>query len=340
MRIIIYHALAFMVLLSSVSCQSEGDMVLYSAQSLQKNVVQNNTSISFTQYGILKNGLKVRLPWANNTSNTVPDEVRTDVKEEDGWRLLYSTIKILDYEHQLTDADPGVNYILMYNRYTGVLKGFYYSVTNSDNNTALWHLIFNKGSKLANFASYFALAQDHATPSITLSNVSTNGVTGGFENGWNCFMQELAYDENSMNEELSISGYTLNKSIFNFTGSYKGESKGTLISTTQGVSAAMSGVAHQFGEEAKTWIKKNVRADDSSPIQSKIITAGIRNILEGGVTSVVSNGLTSIFSSLLGVGSQTQIKNIQFSTNGEVKLSGESFFSSLRSYMAFSRNST
>jgi len=309
------------------ACNSETELETLSAKRLQALAMSDSTSIIETKECTLTDGKNAYLPWTNSANGTIPEEIRKDVKETDGWKILYSTVKILGYDHQVSKTGGGANYILFYNRYSGVLKGFYYATDMKKNNTALWHIIFDKNSKLANFASYFALANDNSTPSLTLSNVSTNGVTNGFDYGWNCFMQELAYDENSMNQNIAISGYVIDKAAFTFTGSFQGESKGTIFSTVQqSPNKILTGITQQFGEEAKQWIqsKLNTGGNVGNPIKSNSIASHISDILFGGVSSLLTSGLQSIFGSLLGIGTTTKTNHLQFTSNGKVKITGES----------------
>ena len=47
----------------------------------------------------LCDGSTVNLPWNTDVPGSVPEEVRYDVKESDGWRILYSTVEIIGYDH-------------------------------------------------------------------------------------------------------------------------------------------------------------------------------------------------------------------------------------------------
>lgn len=99
----------------------------------------NATSWDQCDYCVTSSNLRVALPWATTMIGSIPTDVRKDVKKTDGWDLLYSNVNIQGYEHEV-DTQPGANYILLYNHYTGVLKGFYYAATIQENNNAYWEL--------------------------------------------------------------------------------------------------------------------------------------------------------------------------------------------------------
>lgn len=109
-------------------CQNELENEnLFSNQ--EDSFVNSRNAISWFDCNkcILPSGAEVHLPWSAATTTSIPEEVREDVKEEDGWRILFTTVDISGYSETVTDADDSGNYLLLYNRYTGMLKGFYYA---------------------------------------------------------------------------------------------------------------------------------------------------------------------------------------------------------------------
>lgn len=303
-------------------CQNELENETFFSNQEDSFVNSRNTTSWFNcNECILPSGAEVYLPWSTTAITSIPDEIREDVKEEDGWKILFTTVDISGYSETVTDADNSANYLLLYNRYTGMLKGFYYAEGNMQkNNNAYWLLTISGGTKLFNFVPYFAepINSSNSPRQISLSTVSTNGITNGFDVGWNCFMQELAYDENSMNERLSISCYALNQSTITFNGSYNSSSEGTIVSTTQGTSSDIKGVAKSFGTAASGWIMK------SSGATKAIKSTKISDALGKGLASLVSAGINKIFASFLGSSNSVSTENIQFSTNGSVTIKGTS----------------
>lgn len=206
---------------------------------------------------------------------------------------------------------------------TGVLKGFYYAETISPNNCGFWQLSTSAPTKLFNFVPYFAEPMDGSSPQMaTISTVSTNGVTGGFELGWNCFLQELSYDPNSVNQRLNITAFALDKAVVNLSGAYQSKSNGTIVSTTGNKSNLIDGLATGMGSAAKEWVKDNTepgKDEKNKPI--KYIGTAIGSILENGISGFVSAGLYKVFGSLLGT-TKTSM-DLSFSTNGKAIITGE-----------------
>ena len=155
---------------------------------------------------------------------------------------------------------------------------------------------------------------------LLLSTVSKNGITHGFEQGWNCFMTELAYDENSVNEKLSVSGFSLNESDITFTGSYQSTSSGTIVTSTQNKSSVIDGIATGFGQAGKEWLKGEIGTTDDKVI--KFTSTVLQSVAEKGITGIVSTGLYKVFGSLLGTTKTTY--DVNFTTNGTIKIEGKS----------------
>ncbi len=316
MKMIILSLLLLMI----VSCQDNFEKEIFREQQFIKTRTTN--SWEECESGLLKSGEKVKLPWADLTTGSVPDDIRTDIKKANGWRILYTAVEIEGYDAKVINADRGVNYMLFYNIYTGMLKGFVYLETVLNNNNAYWLLSTNKTTKLFNFIPYFAepMNSNKSPQTVSLSIVSKNGLTQGFEQGWNCFMLELAYDNNSMNEQLSVSGYSLNKSTYTFTGAYQSNSSGTIVSSAQGSSGFVNGLASGFGAAGKQWIQDNTGGNKAIKYAASVA----QSVMDKGITGFISSGLYKIFGSLLGTTQSTL--NLQFTTNGEVKIQGEEVF--------------
>lgn len=284
---------------------------------------RNVTSFDMCEKAVLGSGREVKLPWSISSTSSIPDEVRVDVAEADGWRVLYSTMQFVGCDMDVTDADVGTNYLLLYNIYTGVLKGFVYVEGDiPSNNCAFWMLTTDKRTTLFNFSGSFAKPMDSldSPQTLSLSTVSKNGITQGFEKGWNCFMTELAYDENSINEQLSVLGYALNESSFTFTGSYQSTSSGTIVTSTQNKSSIIDGIATGFGQASKEWLKEEIGTSDDKVI--KFGSTVLQSVMEKGITGIVSTGLYKVFGSLLGTTKTTY--DVNFTTNGTIKIEGKS----------------
>lgn len=310
-----------------LSCQSEDH---YDEFTTSEEFIARASSDSITisledaEYALLKNGERVALPWKETSSTTILDEVRLDVEESEGWKVLYTTVEIEGYNTPVSEADSGVNYMLLYNKYRGLLKGFYYVESiNNVNNTSLWLLSTQEKTSMFNFVPYFALPKNSpdSPQQVSLSNITNDGLSQGFQHGWNCFMTELSYDEGSKNKHLNVSGYAMNQSTFTFTGAFKSSSSGTIVSSTSSSSNIIKGVANVVGKTGKNWIISN--SGDSTNKVIKFSSDVIGSVLENGISGLVSTGLSKIFGSLNGTANQ--VSTLQFSTNGTIEIEGSSY---------------
>lgn len=103
-------------------------------------------------------------------------------------------------------------------------------------------------------------------------------------------MLELAYDENSMNELLDISGFASNETVYNFNGVFTANSSGTIVPAVNNENKILNGVASLVGEKAKEWIN-----DKLSGTKTK---SG--SLIASGVGLLVESGLSKVFGSMLG----------------------------------------
>lgn len=262
----------------------------------------------------LPSGSIVNLPWSpNEISTDIPKDIREDIQSKDGWTFVFSNIN--------NSVDPG-NYIVFYNKFTGILKGFYYLENYIQQNNGIWSIKFEGTNKLLNGVDHFTVPIQSYFPPIqssTVLNISNNN-TRGFCYGWNCFQTYLTFDPtyNLSELKLSISTYNQNTGTITLNGALKSSSKGSIVSTTSTgglLSNITNGIITQTGESGKTWIGEQF---DKKAIKNLGLSA-----LTGGVPSLVSYGLNSIFGSFIGSSSSTNLtQSLQFSTNGSITMSG------------------
>lgn len=279
----------------------------------------------------LPSGDVVALPWTDEVKSAIPDDIRRDVSYEKGWRLLYTSVEIIDSNIKPNRVDKNLNYILLYNGKSGVLKGFYYVEGDHTplNNTAFFQLSTFKRTSLFNFHPYFAevMGSENSPQKISLSVVSDNGIAKGFDLGWNCFLTELAYDVGSKDNKLNILGYVLNEATITLNGVYNAESKGTIVSSvsTPTNNKLVNGIASTFGERGKEWLTQHINPDGKDKNKPmKFPLNIIPGLLSGGVQSFAKSGLQKVFSSLLGASSTKEIFELQYTTHGRVTIEGKS----------------
>lgn len=307
-----------------ISCENNLDEIISTTTTIDSNKISTRSTSSWDLCTecLLPSGRKVILPWGDGAKTTIPDETRKDVKIETGWTILDSTVDFIGISVEKTNADSGSNYLLLYNINTGVLKGFYYAETIESNNCGFWQLGTSSPTKLFNFAPDFAIPISGDSPQqVALATITSNGTTKGFEFGWNCFILELAYDENSHNEKLNISGFAMDEAVITLAGSYDSKSSGTIVTSTGGQSNLVNGVASGFGSASKQWIIDRTGPPENKDKAIKFVGSIISEMATSGISGIVSKGLSAVFGSFLG--SSKTSSDLTFSTNGKVTIEGK-----------------
>lgn len=109
----------------------------------------------------------VKTPWSKDASITnIPESIRDDVKKADGWEMAFSKLGVAELE--------GANYFGLYNKYTGILRIFYY-VSDVWNSGSEYCLEVDMGNKNANVKFPFYNSLNYAIPtSLTAPDVSSD----------------------------------------------------------------------------------------------------------------------------------------------------------------------
>ncbi len=261
----------------------------------------------------LASGNIVRTPWNKNyTATAIPSDICRDIKPSSGWDLIIHTVN--GY------GEEGMNYLIFHNKYTGILKVFYYleRTQSALQNTAIWKLHFEIPQ------SCLAFSGDYATPAnkkdisdIYLGNI-TNEDSKGYTLGWNCFQTELSYDPNLTGGTLQIIPSSMTTSNIHLSGNFDAETKGLIISTTNSnpLNNAVKGTAKFVGEKAESWVKKAVQGDAFKKISSLVVK---------GAGSLVSSGISSLLGSFIGGFNKEQqtVQSVQLNTTGTITLDGQ-----------------
>ena len=293
----------------------------YIARNTRSTDIPNDTWTNYNYCTIKGHSELIRTPWAeNNVTTTIPIGIRKDVKKEDGWDILFSSVKINNYSqpYNYQETDKGVNYIIFYNHFNGLLKGFcYLPNVEEQNNMGIWHISTNDSTRLFNFAGIDAIPYNGPkSKDVYISNITIDEVSKGFHTGWNCFQIELAYDENSINETLNIDAICLNETSFDFTGTMDFDSQGVIItSTEQPQSNVFKGVATAIGDAANKYVTKNLEKNKKQE----------KGIVGKTIGSLIELGANKIFSSIFGKSSsKISEQTINIASKGNVKITGKS----------------
>lgn len=259
----------------------------------------------------LASGTSATPPWADMNSSDIPVEIRTDIKASDGWDLIVHTVN--GY------GERGLNYLIFHNKFTGILKVFYYLEQSSAQlqNTAIWKIHFESPQSLLAFTSDYA---DDATKDslsdLYLGNI-TNNSSKGYSAGWNCFQFELAYDPNFTTGSLQFIPESMTTADITLEGDFASETSGLIISITNSnpLSGAVEGVAKMGGNAAEKWVTKQVAGGAFKKIGS-LVASGAKGIVKAGVSKLLGSFIGGFNSA------KETTQQVQLKTNGTIKLKG------------------
>ena len=266
------------------------------------------------EYVTLHSGAKPYTPWNPKISSAaLPYDIRMDIKAEDGWDLIAHSVNS-------TIGDNGQNYLVFHNKFTGVLKVFYYLEADHAQlqNNGIWKLIFEAPQSFLAFQGEYAKPISKANEEIAYVENITTDDSKGFSVGWNCFQIELAYDPDFSEGTLQIIASSLENAEINLSGDFDSETKGWIINATQKnkFSNIINGVAGLSGDYATNWLKEEQEKNNFS--------SNLKNVLIDGAKSIVTNGISSLLGSFLGGFNQTKqtVQSVQLKTNGKINISG------------------
>lgn len=206
----------------------------------------------------LNDGIVVSTPWNSSfTYSAVPYEILSDIKYDDGWDLIFHYLECKSGK----DYRANSPYLIFHNRYTGILKVFYYLQNSSfhPNNHGIWQISTDVPSSLFAFQNNPISKISEKQNEVHFVSTVTNNATGGFTTGWNCFQIEMAYDP-MQSGCLNISALTSNSVQLSFSGNLEAETSGLILSSkgSNSYSTYSNGVAKAAGDGAKKWIEKKL----------------------------------------------------------------------------------
>jgi len=298
------------------------------------------------------------IPWISGTTSdgTIPyswvDKKANDpapkkraYSRENGWEMVF---------HNLLDPKEMCKYFGLYNRYTGVLRMFFYEINPGANfsTTYAWTAFRISGmNSLLNFASKVPRAMNDRQNSPTLAVTSAKSIYdldsshGYTANKWYSLEVELAYDP-SLTHENTISAWLWGEttSTINLSGTNIGSINGsieTIFSNTPNggdfsvnlkgddvnINVGETDATEKLGsdEVANKGFVKNLWAKVKSGIPEVInkgLKSGVETLLSGG-SSIITKGL----SKLLGLSGRSTMpmsatSKVDLGLNSDIKLEG------------------
>lgn len=302
--------IALSLLLSSItfSCSDKDVQISKetTSSSLTRALSANDSSISNptlhrnwenvdTIY--LNGGGQIDAPWIVKEGNSmnIPENYRTDIKKEDGWIMLSHTL--------LSQSSSEPNYILLYNPYRGIVKGFYYNKENIKNQSFIWVMEATNPTSIFPSNTLIQNSLNATSNYMTTSNIleSSQFDFGALNQGWNAFSFEFPYATTNNAPIIAIKGYNNENSTVTLSGTYSGE---VIIPITSTQSSDASSIVSA--------IKGALSAVSS-------VVPGLGSVNQA--VSVASSilGHTSLFKS------KTSITNIRATSSGNINLTGSSF---------------
>lgn len=243
----------------------------------------------------LNSGALANLPWYYSDAN-LPIQMAHDVKKEDGWVLILHTFSDKDIT-----SDRGMNYMLLYNQRTSILKVLYYLEDLWLNNGGFWELTFSGvAHHFFNHTGELALPMNLNYPNYWNTSNATVAKDLAFRKGWNGFQVQLAYDTSNelAGTHLDITTRSANVLDVNLFGEFNGFSQGTLVThgSTNPFTSLVNDVASVFGNEAGKYITDKFGENDSTQTRSVALAAGVGGAVVKWGANKILGALTAGFS--------------------------------------------
>lgn len=317
-----------------VSCQDESSLLqteLQNAEIDSRGIYDSGyvewDNVTGLSYKLNSDEIQIlSLPWeAGNAQNSgIPtswydynlrdtNPINRYYSQANGWRLVYSN---------LLDKTQSNKYFALYNRYTGIMRMFFYAIESySGNGTTSTFVGFHvKGSSsLLNFAFNPPLAMDKVqtdastffSPLWSVSNGNASNQVGYHSNCWYGIEVECAYESKAQTANTIVSNiWGTNLALTTTTGTSSGNVEGsvqttysnnptfalnftsnstqsTSVSSTLNVSYNDAGV--ELGDKMETEIENNNSF-------FKDLWDGLKSDLPELASKGIKEGISSIFS--------------------------------------------
>ena len=266
----------------------------------------------------------VAAPWASVNNSSIDGNFAKDIKKSDGWIMLFHTFGN-------TKIDPNLNYMCFYNRFSGMMKFFYYAHKQDDGTLTMWDVRSNTSTPQALFSSYgyFSNALNGNTNfsnySLMLENASIEGST--LRSGWNGFeFKASEYQQKIATSALTIGAYNTVFTDYNFEGTTNSTTTGTIttingytniLEQNKDTQAALSAV----GGEAEKLAKDLAKKIPDTNFVGLTLRKALNSVSSGNIAGAIADGLGFIFKSL--IKPETTVSKVSLTTNGTIKMGGQ-----------------
>lgn len=246
----------------------------------------------------------VTAPWKDGNISALPSDFLKGIKKKDGWEMLFHTFK--DF-----GIDKYQNYMCFYNKFTGIIKVFYYYEAKGESATlTFWNMNGSTPLKIFDLPKFFALAdnQINTNKRLTFSNVSVNNSQGitGLEEGWNGFTYQVSrYSSENTDCLITLSPYNQKITEFHMEGDGNGKLEGVIKSVTSTDNSIINdgstkhkGIVTKTGEDALKFMNTLKKANENH--WAKIFGSAAEQMLSSIAGNNIFKGLNEGLKYLFG----------------------------------------
>lgn len=263
--------------------------------------------------------VRLPMPWKAGSLSLIDADIAADNLKSDGWELVYNLFANF--------LSPNNNYFMLYNKYRGVLKIYYYlpASTSVPSNYLTHSLVLggtNGVSSMLNFSGNDIIDITKNILYVTQAQPYQVAASGA----WYAAQFEFAYDPSVKTKSyyelnlqwlinsISVTSVVLNgKQSGSLTGTVQQASKPADILSKVGT-AAGQGLAAAIGLKGLDGLKAKGLLTDKAITSIK---KGVEEALTGGVKSLI----TGVFSAVIG-GSSSSKQMVDLKINTSIQLEG------------------
>lgn len=245
-------------------------------------------------------------PWGSGATTTIPDDIRYDYRQRDGWRLLYNL-----FDQERYNPTP---MLILYNKYRGIVRYFYYHIkeVGEGSNYVSAALSFDgRTTSHLNFSGDIALpiGKKQDDPFEIKSNIGSLN-TGNSYGTWYSFDHEFAYDPNVANYgirdiSMTFRCWAVKNSLIKLDGSVDGKISGYIQTSGSSLSLfnnLISDFSISKGNHLiNNTISANTGAQTEQTLEGKLdasISSGLASSIGSSLSKLTSGGLDFLSSPL------------------------------------------
>jgi hypothetical protein len=275
------------------------------------------------------------LPWLSGSSTGVSRYIALDHKKADGWVMLHHTFKMI------TENIEPWKYMLMYNKYTGILRMWYWHEGTSAYSSLKYAIQHLANTSIQNFNTEFALPMDMRLPYYSEYYSGDDNIPasqGLTKNTWYLFEYEFAYDNNVSlisvdKSDLLVSARGINIEKIQLEGIQTGKIDGKVAISAPGanlfnikeIDFSKNTINNSSGANSKATTTNSI--DWWEKVKDKVSDAIINQIgnvggsLASSILNLAATPATKFLNSLIHQGLENR-GSVNLSINTKIELKG------------------